>query len=61
MSDFLVDDFDEEGLPMDTSMFHFMYDSPQIDGQLPEDMFPEPALSQDPENGSSEGTCLFSS
>ena len=61
MSDFLIDDFDEAGLPTDTSMFHFIYDSPQIDGPLPEDMFPESVLPQDPENGSFESTCLFSS
>ncbi|ONK58155.1 uncharacterized protein A4U43_C09F8780 [Asparagus officinalis] len=61
VGDFLTEDFDGEGLFVDTLMLHFMYDSPQIDDLMPEDMFPESALPQNPENGSFEGTCLFSS
>ncbi|ONK72843.1 uncharacterized protein A4U43_C04F23830 [Asparagus officinalis] len=59
--DFSTDDFDEEGLLVHTPMLHFMYDSPQIDDQMPEDMFPESTLPKNPEDGSFEGTCLFSS
>ncbi|ONK68191.1 uncharacterized protein A4U43_C05F8590 [Asparagus officinalis] len=49
--DFSTDDFDEEGLLVDTPMLHFMYDSPQIDDQLPGDMFPEFTLPKNPEDG----------
>ncbi|ONK78190.1 uncharacterized protein A4U43_C02F15480 [Asparagus officinalis] len=59
--DFSTDDFDEEGLLVDTPMLHFMYGSPRIDDQMPEDMFPESTLPKNPEDGPSEGTCLFSS
>ncbi|ONK78226.1 uncharacterized protein A4U43_C02F15930 [Asparagus officinalis] len=59
--DFSTDDFDEEGLLVDTPMLHFMYGSPQIDDQMPEDMFPESTLPKNPEDCSFEGTCLFSS
>ena len=61
VSDFSTDDFDKEGLLVDTPMLHFMYGSPQIDDQMPEDMFPESTLPKNPEDGPSEGTCLFSS
>ncbi|ONK58088.1 uncharacterized protein A4U43_C09F7990 [Asparagus officinalis] len=59
--DFLTDDFDEEGLLVDTPMLHFMYGSPQIDDQMPKDMFPVSTLPKNPEDGPFEGTCLFSS
>ncbi|ONK58388.1 uncharacterized protein A4U43_C09F11780 [Asparagus officinalis] len=52
--DFSTDDFDEEGLLVDTPMLHFMYGSPQIDDQMPEDMFPECTLPKNPEDGPSE-------
>ena len=61
MLDFSTDDFDEEGLLVDTPMLHFMYGSPQIDDQMPEDMFPESTLPKNPKDGPFEGTCLFSS
>ncbi|ONK73034.1 uncharacterized protein A4U43_C04F26450 [Asparagus officinalis] len=49
------------GLLVDTPMLHFMYGSPHIDDQMPEDMFPESTLPKNPEDGPSEGTYLFSS
>ncbi|ONK73139.1 uncharacterized protein A4U43_C04F27650 [Asparagus officinalis] len=49
--DFLTDDFDEEGLLVDTPMLHFMYGSPQIGAQMPEDMFPESTFPKNPEDG----------
>ena len=61
MSYFSTNDFDEEGLLVDTPMLHFMYGSPQIDDQMPEDMFPESTLPKNPEDDSFEGMCLFSS
>ena len=56
MSDFSTNDFDEEGLLVDTPMLHFMYGSPQIDDQLPGDVFPESTLPKNPEDVFSEGT-----
>ncbi|ONK64948.1 uncharacterized protein A4U43_C07F31760 [Asparagus officinalis] len=35
-------------------MLHFMYGFPQIDDQMPEDMFPESTLPKNPEDGPSE-------
>ncbi|ONK56545.1 uncharacterized protein A4U43_C10F9910 [Asparagus officinalis] len=55
VGDFPTEDFDGEGLLVDTPMLHFMYDSPQIEDQMPEDMFPESALPKNPEDGSFEG------
>ncbi|ONK58167.1 uncharacterized protein A4U43_C09F8910 [Asparagus officinalis] len=55
VGDFPTEDFDGEGLFVDTLMLHFMYDSPQIDDQMPEDVFPESTLPKNPKNGSFEG------
>lgn len=59
MSDFSIDDFDEGSLFADTPMMHYIYSSPQINDQLPGDMFPESAFANNPEDGSFEGMCLL--
>ncbi|XP_020248576.1 uncharacterized protein LOC109836085 isoform X1 [Asparagus officinalis] len=53
--DFSIDDFDEEGLIAETPTLHFMYSSPQFDGQLPGDIFSEPTFDKNLEDDSFEG------
>ncbi|XP_020249764.1 uncharacterized protein LOC109827210 [Asparagus officinalis] len=57
--DFSIDDFDEEGLIAETPTLHFMYSSPQFDGQLPGDIFSEPTFDKNLEDDSFEGICLL--
>ncbi|ONK56688.1 uncharacterized protein A4U43_C10F11680 [Asparagus officinalis] len=52
---FSIDDFDEEDLIADTPTLHFMYSSPQFDGQLPGDIFSEPTFNKNLEDDSFEG------
>ncbi|XP_020243016.1 uncharacterized protein LOC109821246 [Asparagus officinalis] len=47
------------GLIADTPTLHFMYSSPQFDGQLPGDIFSEPTFDNNLEDDSFEGICLL--